>query len=38
MPVLNELLEANKRFAEGFEKGDLPAPGEAGRPTHLHGR
>lgn len=26
MPVLNELLEANKRFAEGFEKGDLPMP------------
>ncbi len=26
MPVLNELLEANNRFAEGFEKGDLPMP------------
>ncbi len=26
MPVLNELLEANERFAEGFEKGDLPMP------------
>lgn len=26
MPVLNELLEANQRFAEGFEKGDLPMP------------
>jgi carbonic anhydrase len=26
MAVLNELLEANKRFTEGFEKGDLPMP------------
>ncbi len=26
MPVLNELLEANKRFTTGFEKGDLPMP------------
>ena len=26
MPLLNELLEANERFAEGFEKGDLPMP------------
>ncbi len=26
MSVLNELLEANNRFAEGFEKGDLPMP------------
>jgi carbonic anhydrase len=26
MRVLNELLEANSRFAEGFEKGDLPMP------------
>lgn len=26
MPVLDELLEANERFAEGFEKGDLPMP------------
>jgi len=26
MPVLNELLEANERFAEGFEKGDLAMP------------
>jgi carbonic anhydrase len=26
MPALNELLEANQRFAEGFEKGDLPMP------------
>jgi carbonic anhydrase len=26
MPVLNELLEANERFAEGFEQGDLPMP------------
>ncbi|MGH2577908.1 MAG: hypothetical protein ACRDG9_09210 [Actinomycetota bacterium] len=26
MAVLNELLEANQRFAEGFEKGDLAMP------------
>ena len=26
MPVLNEVLEANQRFAERFEKGDLPMP------------
>src|SRR5262245_6510228 len=26
MPVLNELLEANNQFAEGFEKGHLPMP------------
>lgn len=26
MPALNELLEANQRFAEGFEKGNLPMP------------
>ena len=26
MPELNELLEANQRFAEGFERGDLPMP------------
>lgn len=26
MPDLNELLEANSRFAEGFEKGHLPMP------------
>ncbi len=26
MAVLNELLEANRRFAGGFDKGDLPMP------------
>ncbi len=26
MSVLNELIEANRRFAEGFDKGDLPMP------------
>jgi carbonic anhydrase len=26
MSVLNELIEANRGFAEGFDKGDLPMP------------
>ncbi|MGH9265067.1 MAG: beta-class carbonic anhydrase [Acidimicrobiales bacterium] len=26
MPVIDELLEANKGFAESFDKGDLPMP------------
>jgi carbonic anhydrase len=26
MPVLDELLDANKRFGAGFAKGDLPMP------------
>jgi carbonic anhydrase len=26
MPVIDELIEANKEFAESFDKGDLPMP------------
>ena len=26
MPVIDELLEANKQFAQSFDKGDLPMP------------
>ena len=36
MPVIGELLAANKRFAESFDKADTPMPSATpgvGRPT-----